>query len=181
MNHPHAAESSGQPRRNIELKARIASLDAMREIAHRVATESLGVQIQTDTYFFCREGRLKLREIQQGESQLIWYQRSNCNEPRPSDYRIIPVSDPDGMRAALDGALGRRSVVRKRREIFLFQNVRIHLDDVSGIGQFIEFESVLEKNSDESLGFDQLAYLSKVFGIATSDIVDRSYDDISGT
>ena len=51
------------PRTNIELKARLASLETAREVASRLATERLEDQRQVDTYFHCREGRLKLREI----------------------------------------------------------------------------------------------------------------------
>ena len=49
--------------RNIELKARLADLDAARKTAVAIATERLGTQHQVDTYFHCRHGRLKLRQI----------------------------------------------------------------------------------------------------------------------
>ena len=48
---------------NIELKARLRNLPAARQIAQRLATNYLGVQQQTDTYFHCTQARLKLREI----------------------------------------------------------------------------------------------------------------------
>ena len=38
-------------RRNVEIKARLADLAAAKSIASELATEYLGIQIQTDTYF----------------------------------------------------------------------------------------------------------------------------------
>ena len=56
----------------------------------------------------------------------------------------MPIAEPALLKAALTAALGVRRVVDKRREIFLADNVRIHLDDVAGLGTFLEFEAVLD-------------------------------------
>lgn len=48
--------------RNIELKARLGDYEAALKAASAIATSRLGVQHQIDTYFHCRNGRLKLRE-----------------------------------------------------------------------------------------------------------------------
>jgi len=37
--------------------------------------------------------------------------------------------------------------VSKRREIYLWHNVRIHLDAVTGLGSFVEFEAVLGRSA----------------------------------
>ena len=61
------------PRRNIELKARLASLATATAVAQEFATQRLGIQRQIDTYFGCRQGRLKLRQIDDQPAQLIAY------------------------------------------------------------------------------------------------------------
>ena len=165
--------------RNIELKARLRDLDAARETAAAMATERLGVERQTDTYFFCGQGRLKLREIEGRPAQLISYSRPDERGPKPSDYLLVPVPDAAAMKSALSAALGVRCVVEKRREIYLWRNVRIHLDDVAGLGTFLEFEAVLGPDADDLLGHAQLEELSRCFGIAPGDLLTGSYGELA--
>ena len=168
----------GTQRRNVELKARLTSIDAARRTAENLCTDCLGIQRQVDTYFFCRRGRLKLRQIEPREAQLVWYARPDDSGPKMSNYRLVPVSDTPQLRQALAEALGVQSVVRKRREIFLFQNVRIHLDEVCDLGRFLEFEAVLGPDADEASGRTQLAMLSERFDISASDLLTHSYGDM---
>ena len=130
-------------RRNIEFKACLMDLAAARRIAEGVATERVGVERQVDTYFCVARGKLKLREIEGRGAWLIGYERSREVDSRPSDYRLVEIPDPRGLRETLADALGVRGVVSKVREIFLHRNVRIHLDQVEGQGDFLEFEAVL--------------------------------------
>lgn len=164
--------------RNIELKARLADLDAARKIAESVATKRLGAQHQIDTYFHCRHGRLKLRQIDGLRAELISYARPNEQGPKPSDYRLVPLAHPETLKAALADALGVRAVVEKRREIFLHHNVRIHLDDVVDLGRFIEFEAVIESPSGEPASRALLDYLMQQFALAPADLLPGSYGEM---
>jgi adenylate cyclase class IV len=190
--------------RNVELKARLEDLDAARALARQVATEPLGTQQQVDTYFHCPQGRLKLRQIDGRLGQLVWYARPDQPGPKASDYLVVPVSEPEKLKAALAAALGVLCVVRKRREIFLYHNVRIHLDEVEGLGSFLEFEAVLgsyggpsgqpaamlstpsfgvaEGTSgpevDEATGRGQLDELARQFGLDQGDLLCGSYADM---
>jgi len=168
------------PRRNIELKARLHNLDEARATADRLATEYVGIQLQTDTYFVCAQGRLKLREIDAQVAQLVAYERANETASKASDYYLLPVADTALMKQALTAALGLRGVVRKRREIFLVENVRIHLDEVDGLGTFLEFEAVLGPEVDDRRGEQQVAELRAGFGIQSEDLLSHSYSDMFG-
>ena len=162
-------------RRNIELKARIADLERARESAREIAPARVGIEQQVDTYFGCRTGRLKLRERDELPSQLIAYERTNLAESKPSDYRLVEVAEPDKVKAALSMALGVEAVVAKVREILMYENVRIHLDEVEGQGAFIEFEAVLCDGDDESDQYAKVEMLCQHFGIAAEDYVEGSY------
>jgi predicted adenylyl cyclase CyaB len=164
--------------RNIELKARLRDLAAARAVAESVATKRLGVQHQVDTYFHCHNGRLKLRQIDRLSAQLVWYARPDQQGPKASDYRLVPVSNPETLKAALTAALGVRGVVEKRREIFLVENVRIHLDEVVGLGQFLEFEAVLGAEHSDADGHAQLDRLTAQFGIRPDDLLSGSYGEM---
>lgn len=163
--------------RNIEIKARLPSLTAAREIAVRLATQHLGHQHQTDTYFHCSNGRLKLREIAGASAQLVWYERPDETGPKTSRYCLVSVADPAGLKQALTAALGVRTVVKKNREIFLYHNVRIHLDEVRGLGAFLEFEAVLSPADSEENGQEQVRCLKEQFGISPDDLLAESYCD----
>jgi len=164
--------------RNIELKARLEDLDAAREVAEAVATKRLATQHQVDTYFPCRQGRLKLRQIDGLSAQLVWYARADEPGPKPSDYVLVPVAHPETLKAALTAALGVRCVVEKRREIFLYHNVRIHLDQVEGLGHFLEFEAVIGPEDDEATGHRRLETLAGRFSLAGGQMLSGSYADM---
>jgi predicted adenylyl cyclase CyaB len=164
---------------NIELKARLADLDRARRIAAELATQRLEPQHQIDTYFHCRSGRLKLRQIDGLAAQLIWYERPDREGPKASEYHLVPVSDAEALKAALAGALGIRTVVEKRREISLWHNVRIHLDEVVGLGAFLEFEAVLSAEVDEAAGRAQVEELIGRFGISSAEVLSGSYGEMA--
>jgi adenylate cyclase class 2 len=166
------------PRRNIEFKSRLSDWEAARRIAAALATSNLGVEHQVDTYFVAANGRLKLREIQGSGAWLIGYDRPDHADVRGSDYRLIPISTPDDLKAALAVTLGIRVVVRKRREIYLVGNVRIHLDQVEGLGDFLEFEAVLDPDMDDALGHAQIADLKTTFHASLGQPIASGYADL---
>ena len=181
------------PKRNIELKARLASIDDAREIAKSVATDYLGCRTQIDTYFCCSQGRLKLRqthwnepdgdgadraETDTPEAQLVSYQRADVADAKASDYRLLDVAEPEKLLDMLSESLGILCVVAKQRQVFMYENVRIHLDEVETLGTFLEFEAVLDDKTGDVQGHSQIAYLSKVFKISTSHLLQGSYSDM---
>ncbi|MEX2561010.1 MAG: class IV adenylate cyclase [Pirellulales bacterium] len=170
--------SNPPTRRNIELKARIGSLAAARAAAERIATSRLDSERQVDTYFGCPHGRLKLRQRDGLPAQLIWYLRPDDRQPRPSDYHLVQVDQPEPLKQALAAGLGIRVVTEKRREIYLHHHVRIHLDQVTGLGEFLEFEAVLDQGADEIESRALISTLARHFALDPSELVDCSYSDL---
>jgi len=167
--------------RNIELKARCADLCRAADAAAAHGAARVGELRQLDTYFQFAHGRLKLRETEgRGAAELIAYQRANDPAFRNSDYYVIPISHPAEMKAALAKKLGLRGEVRKRRELLMWHNVRIHLDDVAGLGTFIEFEAVLSPADEEAISGQRLSQLREVLAIRDEDRIAVSYSDLLG-
>jgi predicted adenylyl cyclase CyaB len=160
----------------MELKARCPDLARARSVARSIGAIHQGVLVQTDTYFTVAHGRLKLREIESSHSELIWYDRPNAASARLSDYTLYPISDPTTFKAVLSGALGAWCIVRKRRDLYLWKNVRIHLDEVDKLGSFIEFEAVLSESETDA--YDRLAWLKEQFRIPDADRIADSYSDL---
>jgi adenylate cyclase class 2 len=169
------------PRRNIELKARCADLSSAARAAEQIGAARQGVLDQLDTYFHCRHGRLKLRETAgDADAQLIWYARPDSTDFRGSDYYVLPIPKPQETRLALSAALGVRGEVRKRRDLWLWHNVRIHLDDVATLGTFVEFEAVMGEGDSDEESLDRLTTLTRAMDIGQTDHVAVSYSDLLG-
>jgi predicted adenylyl cyclase CyaB len=162
---------------NLEIKARCRDLAAARAAAERVATQRLGLDEQVDTYFRTRAGRLKLRESSLSGGQLVPYVRPDEHGPKRARYQVIPIEDAAGLKALLTEILDVHRVVRKRREIFLHENVRIHIDRVEGLGEFVELEALYDGSPAAEVEQQRLIdYLMKELGIEKSDLLATSYE-----
>ena len=107
------------------------------------------------------------------------YLRPDRNGPKRSDYRVIPVDDPPSLKALLSEILGVHRVVSKQREIFLYENVRIHLDRVDGLGTFLELEAVIDGSPKaEAEQQQKVAWLMKELGVAEQDLLAGSYEGL---
>jgi predicted adenylyl cyclase CyaB len=164
---------------NLEIKARCADAAAVRERALRLATERLGEESQVDTYFRTRAGRLKLRESSRSGGELVLYLRPDVAGARRSDYQVIPVADPAAARRLLDSLLGVHAVVSKRREVLLHHNVRIHLDRVDGLGDFLELEAVFDGSPEaERRERERVDWLLGELGVDPRALVAGSYETL---
>jgi predicted adenylyl cyclase CyaB len=166
------------PRRNLELKARCPDLEAVVAKVGQLGARDAGLEVQTDTYFHVASGRLKLREIEGKPAVLIGYARPDQVGARLSKYHLVPVPDALAMKVLLADTLGVRSVVSKRRRIWLWQNVRIHLDEVMGLGSFVEFEAVIRSPEEEIAAPGQIGHLRQFLSIELADHVAESYVDL---
>jgi adenylate cyclase, class 2 len=162
--------------RNIELKAHDPDPARSLEIALALGATDEGWLQQLDTYFKVGCGRLKLRE-QDGAAELIQYERADEAIERTSNYRLVPIKDLDVLKEALARALGILVVVEKSRRLLLWRNVRIHLDEVPGLGSFIELEAVADLDSDLSGEYQNVAELRRALGITDERILAVGYSD----
>jgi predicted adenylyl cyclase CyaB len=162
--------------RNVELKARDPDPNRSLLASLQAGAVDQGWLQQLDTYFIVNHGRLKLRE-QDGSAELIYYERSDEAIERESSYRIVPVVDPDALKDALAAALGVLVAVEKSRQLLLWRNVRIHLDEVPGLGRFIELEAIAEPDSNLTREYENIAELREVLGITDERILAAGYSD----
>jgi predicted adenylyl cyclase CyaB len=122
-------------------------------------------------------GRLKLRETAGFHAELIAYDREEGGPGRESNYITTSVPDPKTMLQELSMALATRAVVRKRRTLLLLDTTRIHLDNVEGLGRFLEIE-VPVKDDDESAARALIDRLILGLGYTWDDCIRRSYVDM---
>ena len=162
--------------RNIELKARLANFTAAVKVCEDLHADYRGDIQQVDTYFRVAEGRFKMRASDPGEDYLVYYRRPDVSGPKGCDYEIAVVDR--AILPVLSSALGVLTVVDKTRTLYLWENVRIHLDNVVGLGHFIEFEAVLSDPYDDNDGQRKLAFLQESFSIPSSSLIEHSYLDM---
>jgi adenylate cyclase, class 2 len=163
---------------NVEIKARCASPGPVRRLLMEAGARFVGQDEQVDTYFAVPKGRLKLRQGEI-ENALIQYLRPDRSGPKASDVTMVPLNDPDPVRQVLVAALTVLVVVEKRREIFFIDNVKFHLDEVSGLGTFVEIEAIdVDGRIGEARLRDQCSGYLEFLGIAAADLVEASYSDL---
>jgi len=163
---------------NIEIKARLKDFEALRRRAEAVSDKPVQVIPQVDTFFRTGQGRLKLRELGSGAAQLVYYERPDHDGPKHSDYRILETNDPESLKDILRFALGIRGVVRKTRYLYLVGQTRVHLDDVDGLGQFMELEVVLRSDQSDEDGQAIARELMTKLGVNDSDLLEGAYMDL---
>ncbi len=164
--------------RNVEVKARVADLAAARSVAERLGARHEWTDVQVDRYYrLDGSGRLKLRTCGRAPAELIRYERPEETAVRTSAYEITATRD-DAQAVCLVPQDAPLAVVRKRRELWLLDNVRIHLDTVDGLGTFLELEAVVDASHDEAACGRRVATLLDALGIAADDCVRASYGDL---
>jgi predicted adenylyl cyclase CyaB len=164
--------------RNIEIKARTDDRSALLRAVEAVADRGPYELHQTDTFFRCAEGRLTLREFGDSPGELISYQRADGAGPRESVYFVAPVPEPETTRRILSVSNGVLGVVKKRRLLYLVGQTRVHLDEVQGLGDFVELEVVLREGQSIDEGVVVANNLMRVLDIDPGRLIRQTYFDL---
>jgi adenylate cyclase class IV len=164
--------------RNVEIKARIDSVDALAPAVAALADGGPTEIVQDDTFYRCGAGRLKLRAFPSGSGELIFYLRPDEPGPKVSSYAIAPAPDVSGLREVLSLAYGETARVRKVRTLYRVGRTRIHLDRVEGLGEFLELEVVLSDGEPARSGIEEARLLMARLGIGPARLVEAAYVDL---
>jgi predicted adenylyl cyclase CyaB len=163
---------------NIEIKARARNFNEIRRRAEGLSSTPVEAIPQEDIFFNTPLGRLKLRILAKDRGQLIYYTRPDQEGPKRSDYHIAHTSDPANLKRVLELAYGIRGVVRKTRYLYLVGQTRVHLDDVEGLGQFMELEVVMRDGQSEAEGQSIAEDLMTMLGVERTDLLEGAYMDL---
>lgn len=155
---------------NLEVKIKILSHAKLLVSLKKINAEYKGVLMQKDVYFKVRKGLLKLR-VEGGTYTLIKYLRDEKGK-RWSNYELLKLEGKNPEKYLRD-IFEVATVVEKRRKLYLYNNTRIHLDDVKGLGKFIELETLLVNDkSDAAKRFNEIVGL---LGLDISKQIRSSY------
>ena len=162
-----------------ELYPRLAALNATHhETVHQIDTYFHVTKVKDSLKSEACEPRLKLREVNGwSEGWLIYYERPNRDGSRYSQYQLCEIADPNALKNLLTVALGVKTIVKKQREIWMFNHTRIHLDTVADLGKFIELETVFQGQT-EAEAIDEHQYVKTALRLEVTDPVAVSYSDL---
>ncbi len=163
---------------NVEIKARVHDFETLRRKAEALSDTPVEVVEQLDTFYITPRGRLKLRVLAPDRCELIQYTRADDPTAKTSTYEIVRSSDPASFSRILESALPIRGVVTKRRHLYLIGQTRIHLDEVEGLGTFMELEVVLSKGQTSEYGAAIAHELMETLGIPPEHLISGAYIDL---
>jgi len=165
---------------NVEIKVRLREdqASAVSERASHLAQRPPQRLVQRDTFFRAPQGRLKLREFANGDAELIYYERPDVVGPKTSHYLRSQVADAESLAKLLSAAWGVRGMVEKTRDLWIVGQTRVHLDDVQGVGSFLELEVVLHADQSPAEGEQVAGELLQNLDLATAEHVAGAYIDL---
>jgi predicted adenylyl cyclase CyaB len=163
---------------NVEIKAAARDFQKQHLLAQQLSGSAGETLFQKDVFFHVPKGRLKLRFLAEDQGELISYERSDLAGPRRSVYHVLQTKTPESLRTVLASVLGVRGTVAKKRTLYWIGQTRVHLDEVEGLGRFVELEVVLQPGQTSAEGEKVAAELMKRLEIAKEDLIAQAYVDL---
>ncbi|KAI0212979.1 hypothetical protein LSAT2_002031 [Lamellibrachia satsuma] len=163
---------------NVDVKANVKDIKKVKAVAEGLSQSDGKLIVQEDTFFLVPNGRLKLREIQGDTAELIFYKRSDTASAKLSEFQTTEVPDPHQLKCVLEQALGVRGVLKKRRLLYMVGQTRIHVDQVEGLGHFMELEVGLGEGDTVDGGKKIAQDLMDKLGVSKTDLIAVAYIDL---
>lgn len=172
---------------NIEVKVKCEPSDgkrAMEWLRSCSDFNEIGNDFQTDVYFnSINETRIKVRHGRL-ENAIVSYDRQNVLGSKESSLHVLKFSSTKEAKELVEllaHSYGVKAIVQKSRHIFWSEilKVKVHVDYVINIGDFIEIEVMDFDGSRDvnDMKFICSYYLEK-FGLENAETVAVSYSDM---
>jgi adenylate cyclase class IV len=162
--------------RNVEIKCQLRDRELALAICKQRGARVLDTLDQRDTYYDVPRGRLKRRETAGQLTQWVEYHRPDEAAARASNYALL---DARAVAERYDlSTLRERTVVQKRRTLLMEGDVRIHLDQVDGLGQFLELEALVNERQNDAQAASALEDLLLALKPALGETCSESYADL---
>jgi predicted adenylyl cyclase CyaB len=165
--------------KNVESKFKVKDFGEIKASLKKIKAKYVGKLNQLDTYYNCQKGRFKIREINNHLFELIYYQRPDINKPKISNLQVVNLksNQAESLKKLFTDSLGIKNVIKKVRYLWMYKNTRIHLDIVSGLGKFIELETIDRKISLNEAKIEH-AKMIKMLSLSDAKRLSKSYCEI---
>ena len=165
---------------NMEIKAKYSNPNFIRKILKKKNAEFIGKDNQKDIYFNSKIGRLKLRKGNI-ENNLIFYNRNEFNKTAKESEVVLLKNPNSSLENILTKTNGIKVIVHKKREIYIIDNIKFHIDEVKKLGKFIEIEVKTGECGFKKTKTElkkQLEKYKRLFKIKEKDYIKESYSDL---
>lgn len=162
--------------KNLEVKALCSDTSVFEQFEKYYKGELL----QTDTYYECTNGRLKLREEKSSPPKLIHYERNNEAVERICNFDFYPIDDIDFFKKIFGGSLKVEVTVNKTRKLYLYKHARIHHDQIKELPgkDFVEIEVLINNEEEEESAPGLMKELLVLLNIKPEDKIDIGYREL---
>lgn len=164
--------------RDVEFKAELRDPGLARATCRALGAAFILEFGQADTYYRVPTGKLKRRESEGEPTEWIFYERPLQSGPKISEFEIF--TEEQAAERFGTAPLPEWVTVRKRRELWMIGNVRIHLDEVEGLGAFLEFEALVSRDHGVDACRARVAELREEFRPILGEAIDCGYADMLG-
>lgn len=162
----------------VEVKARVEDLDEVRARLRELGADLVDQRREADVYFDHPERSFAetdeaLRVRRQGSQTRLTYKGPRVDETTKTRKEIeLAVADDERI-CSLLAALGFQASgeVAKQRETHRLRGMTVTLDQVDGLGSFVEVETVVQEDVDEA----REAVLGLVEELGLTETERRSY------
>ncbi len=146
---------------NLELKVKLKSFSRVKKLLKVINAEFVKTLNQKDVYYKNHGELLKLR-LENGEQSIIKYLRDEKGSDRFSNYEVLQIANGNAEKF-FNIIFKTEAVVEKKRQLFMYDNTRVHLDSVKGLGNFLELETlVLNSKLDAKKRYYEIIKLLKL-------------------
>lgn len=160
---------------NLEIKCRLDNLSGVRKLLKESRSFKYSFEKQNDIYFKVKKGRLKLRIINNKTGNLIYYFRNEKSSEMKSGYIISATENFKELFKILSNQFEIFVTVKKKREIFVKDNIRIHLDNVTELGKFMEIEIIYKNLESAKVRMKEILNFIKP---EIRSYINKSYSDL---
>ena len=164
--------------KNIEIKTPLEDPRPIEAKLRSLDAEKIWCRWQRDTFFHTSKGWLKIREAEDEKAELIGYDRAvDDSGPRPSTYDLFDLEEVERWKRMFERVLGVKQIVEKTRTLWTWKQTRIHLDQVNGLGDFVELEAVA-KEIDLDEAYDQADVMIRELDLDRSEFLSVPYAEM---
>jgi len=160
----------------VEFKAPVANLVALDEHVRTFGADFMHERREHDHCFEFPDGTLVLREPEGASADLLTYHRHASGELQFCDVEVAEVRQAREVGAMLRGRFGLRIEVEKTRRTFQWRRTQIQLDQVFGLGMFIELQTLVA--GDDDAAESELRQVLEALEIDPHTAEVRSYADM---
>lgn len=164
---------------NVDFKCELRDPGLARLALKRFGAILAAAVSHHDTYFRVPDGRLMRREAEGEPVEYVLYRRIDRAAPTVSSFTILSENEARRRLGATDPPVWVE--VRKQREIWLLADARVHVDQVEGLGWFIEIDVLVTRRRSERTCRDLIAKIREALGPCLGGLIATSYADMVAT